>query len=304
MSEQDALIVRAINDRGGAIHLDALRDLGLAKEAVWRRVDGGLLVPLQPATYGLAGAAPSWTLRARAAVAATRDGALSQRAATAWWGLEGARRSVIDVMVRRGRLPVLGGVEVHRSRDLSDLDVTILDGLAVTTVTRSLLDVGGMVHAHRLRQMADDAVRRQLTTWDAIADRLGALARRGRPGIGPMRRLLEERVGDLGRTDSHFERIVLGHLLAAGIPAPRLQHRVELPGRVAYLDMAWPDRMVALECDGWDRHGTPTALAADLDRQNALVLAGWRPIRFSWQFVRDHPGAMVGQVAAALGIRS
>ncbi len=304
MSEQDAEIVRAVNGRGGAIHLDDIRAMGLSEDAVWRRIDGGLLVPLQPATYGLAGAPMTWTLRSRAAVAATRDGALSQRAAVAWWGLEGSRRSVVDVMVRRGRLPVLAGVEVHRSRDLSDLDVAVVDGLPVTTVTRSLLDVGALVHPQRLRQMADDAVRRELTTWDAIADRLRALARRGRPGIGPMRRLLEERIGDLGRTDSHFERIVLGRLLAAGIPAPRLQHRVELPGRVAYLDMAWPDRMVALECDGWDRHGTPTALAADLDRQNALVLAGWRPIRFSWQFARDHPAEMVAQVTAALELAS
>ena len=296
----DALMVRAVLERGGVIHLDELLSLGISESSVHRRVAAGGLVRLQPATYGLAGSPPSWELRARAAVIGSRDGVLSMRSSAAWWGLEGSRRSVVDVTVRRGRLPVLAGVHVHRSRDLSDMDLTTFEGLATTTVTRTLIDVAGVVHPYRLRQMADDAVRRELTTWEALADRLAALGRRGRPGVRAMRELLVERVGALGATKSHFERVVLGLLRSSGIADPVPQWRVELAGRVAFLDFAWPDRLVALECDGWDRHGTPTALAQDLDRQNALVLAGWTLLRYSWTTVAEFPDRVVDEVTDAL----
>jgi very-short-patch-repair endonuclease len=55
-----------------------------------------------------------------------------------------------------------------------------------------------------------------------------------------------------------------------------------------------------VECDGWETHGTPQALTADLERQNALVLAGWVPLRFSWRTVKDRPGLVATQITAAL----
>jgi len=66
------------------------------------------------------------------------------------------------------------------------------------------------------------------------------------------------------------------------------------------MDFAWLEQRVWLECDGWATHGTPSALDMDLDRQNELVLLGWRPVRFAWARLRDEPEREARQIRAAL----
>ena len=52
------------------------------------------------------------------------------------------------------------------------------------------------------------------------------------------------------------------------------------------LDLSWPDRMVAVECEGFRFHRTPDQLAWDEFRRNRLTLAGWRVLAYTWVRVR------------------
>ncbi len=54
-----------------------------------------------------------------------------------------------------------------------------------------------------------------------------------------------------------------------------------------------------MEVDGWARHHTPARFQADRERQNQLVLAGWRVLRFTWADLEE-PASVLGQVRAAL----
>jgi very-short-patch-repair endonuclease len=58
--------------------------------------------------------------------------------------------------------------------------------------------------------------------------------------------------------------------------------------------------MIAIEVDGWNTHGTPRALDSDLDRQNGLVLRGWRVLRFTWKQVTQRPDEVAATIRAAL----
>lgn len=63
-----------------------------------------------------------------------------------------------------------------------------------------------------------------------------------------------------------------------------------LAGTRYRLDYAWPPARLAVEVDGYASHAGLEAFGYDRERQNALVLAGWTVLRFTWAHVRDRPG--------------
>jgi hypothetical protein len=75
--------------------------------------------------------------------------ALSHRSAADLWDLvPGAARIAITVPHGRGGLPRT--LEVHRTRMLDARDFTERDGIPVTTVSRTLLDIAGVASRRRL----------------------------------------------------------------------------------------------------------------------------------------------------------
>jgi len=57
------------------------------------------------------------------------------------------------------------------------------------------------------------------------------------------------------------------------------------------------------ESDGFAHHGHREAFERDRFRQNLLVLAGWRVLRFTWRQICTDPDGVAEQVAAALAVR-
>lgn len=69
---------------------------------------------------------------------------------------------------------------------------------------------------------------------------------------------------------------------AAGLPEPVAEFRFH-PERRWRLDWAWPDWRLALEIEGgvWTggRHTRGRGFLGDMEKYNALALAGWRLVR-------------------------
>ncbi len=87
-----------------------------------------------------------------------------------------------------------------------------------------------------------------------------------------------------------------GRLCVAEYPAG-------VPGRKFRLDIAFPDDLVAVEVDGWAFHGKHLAAhGRDRERQNLLVIAGWKVIRFSAGQIFRTEAACLEQVAGILGV--
>ena len=192
---------------------------------------------------------------------------------------------------------------MHQTTRLPARDRTVLDGIPVTTPTRTLIDVGRFVTAARLGAMVDDAVRRDLTSYEDLHRRFAELAGRGRWGIATMREVLDRRPCGATVPDSQFELDVRELLTAAGLPEPVLHHRVDA-GEIAYvLDLAWPEARVALECDGFRFHRTPDQLEWDDRRRDALGLRGWLVLHTTWRRHREDPGGLVAEVRDALTSR-
>jgi very-short-patch-repair endonuclease len=79
---------------------------------------------------------------------------------------------------------------------------------------------------------------------------------------------------------------------------------VRLAGAVRFLDIAFPASLLALEIDGRLHETDRSIFESDRHRQNALVLAGWRVLRFTWAMLRDDPDGVVETVRAALATTS
>lgn len=192
------------------------------------------------------------------------------------------RTDRVDISTKtRGRLR-LPHVTAHETVCFSPVDHTVVNGVPVTAIPRTLIDAGA-VHSPRFVEDAlDDCIRRGLTTVAEVADRMQATAGQGRDGIGVMRTILEARADLQGETESVLESRFLRALREYAVPLPEAQHVIRLGYHVvARTDFAYPERRLAIEIDGLRFHASRRSLEADTARQNDIILAGYDLLRFT-----------------------
>jgi very-short-patch-repair endonuclease len=312
MSELDRRIAERAVRQHGLITLTDIIELGGSRQHVARRLSGGRLTRMGTETFLISGAPATNPVRMLAALLDVAPRALQERhpgvasaacshlAAGRLHDIPGYGTAPPEVAVPRGQRRRRAGVRVHESTDLDRCDVVLVDGIPVTDVHRTLLDLARYVGPQRLLRNIEWCRRQGLTTWSDLIATLARHARQGRHGIRRLRRVILAHADQAEVTDSDLELVVLSLLREHGLPDPVLHHRVEHQGRfVAEVDLAYPGAKVAIECDG-DVHLEVEVREADLPRQNDLVLLGWTVLRFSWRRVRDRPAAVVAEVSNAL----
>jgi len=96
-------------------------------------------------------------------------------------------------------------------------------------------------------------------------------------------------------TESPLERTMADALTAAGIAF----EREYLVGR-SRLDFAFPEKKLAVECDGYRYHSSPAQKEHDRKRDAFLRENGWRVIRFSAQEIKNDPAFCVQKIRDSL----
>ena len=194
-----------------------LRELGFARHAVAHRREQGRLHRVHRGVYAVGHARLTPRARLWAAVL-TEVGALSHRSAAELWDLLPAPGVVVDV-VTGGESRSTAALRVHRSATLRPCDVVVLEGLPVTTVARTLVDLAGILAPHRLRRI----VHRAETLRVLDVARVDELLARGRPkGTKALRAALASlAAAEPDVTRSELEERFLALVAAAGLPAPR-----------------------------------------------------------------------------------
>jgi hypothetical protein len=235
---------------------------------------------LRAAAYGVwlvAGTPSSWRQRVMTVCLALGPPiAASHGTAARLWALEcvapSRPRERVHVVVPPNRSGKnVAGAIVHRA-PLAAGDVAWRWEIPVTAVTRTLVDIAGEVTAEVLSRATDDALRRRLITPADLA-RLRTRRRRA-AGASTLDRVIDRRAGQTPG-DSVWEDRVYGWIVDAGLPAPVRQHQVVLPYGVAILDMAYPDRRIGIEFDGWQWHSARGRFDHDRIRASELALGGW-----------------------------
>jgi very-short-patch-repair endonuclease len=273
----------------GVVSVAQLRQLGLSRSAVasWRR--RGLLHPLHRGVYAVGHARVEWRGRLWAAVLA-RSAAVSHRSAGPLWDLTpipSGRIEVTTLAAAHSDDKIL----VHRSRTLTPDDIVHLDGLPVTSPTRTIQDLAQVLSPHRLERVLHTA--EHLRILDAAKLATPSPGRRSR-ALHHGLRTLEQ--ADPQLTKSEAEDAMLALLDRAGLPRPEVN-----PHLLGYVpDFLWRDQRLIAETDGKRTHLTATAFETDRERDARYLVAGYRVVRFTYrQLVRD-PEAVAATIAALL----
>ncbi len=266
------------------------------------RVRRGVLTAVDVDVFRIAGAPLTWEARVLSPILAAGPGAVvSHWTAAALWGFEGFNRGTPEITIPRGRRYRRPDVCCHESTDLDRCGTRRRQGIPLTDPSRTLLDLARFVSDDRLLRAAESARRLRLSSWSEMIAALAKHARRGRPGIRRLRRVIAANAHRDEITDSDFELLVLALLREHGLPEPKLHHVLRGPdGRlVAEIDLAYPLLRIAIELDG-GVHREPDVFERDRPRQNGIVLDGWIILRFTWKTFVERPQDIVDEVRAAI----
>ena len=203
-----------------------------------------------------------------------RQATVTGRAAAALHGAQWVDPDVpIELNFANNRSP--RGIVTRRETLLAE-EVTRRDGLPATTVTRTAFDL-----ARR-----SSPVRRAIANLDALANATQfstndvlAVAE-AHPHLRGVRRVPSLLDAVEAGAQSPRETYLRLDLIDAGFPRPMTQIPVARPGgRWYYLDMGWPELMVAVEYDGEHHRTSRKAYVLDAERQDFLGSVGWHVVR-------------------------
>jgi very-short-patch-repair endonuclease len=180
-----------------------------------------------------------------------------------------------------------------RFRRVTCLDATVRNGVRVTAVARTIVD---LADRPELEHVLDAALHKRLTTVDRMKEYVKPL--RTKPGLKRLRRLLDDR--EKGLLTTELERRFDDLLQRSTLPYPARQH----PIGAYFADFAYVEERIVLELDGGESHMRKEVFEHDRLRQNEIVLSGWLVIRFTWDDVTQRRDYVIRTVRQAIVERS
>jgi very-short-patch-repair endonuclease len=285
--------------QAGAITSEQLARAGVTVGRRRALVRAGVLDKVQRGVYRLVGSEPDWRRALWIALLASGEGAFAcRRSAATLWELDGVEHGCIDIAVPAGAHPRRPGTV--RLATVGVDDVICHRGVPITSVARTLLDLGSVVDAGIVERSLECALRRKLVSLGSLS---GSAESARSPGAARLRRVLDQRPEGAPPTESDPETRFMQIARRMGLPEPRRQYVVILRGRKYRLDFAWPGMRMAVEIDSISAHG-PDRLDADLHRQNQIQLDGWLIVRFTRQKVVHDPRGVERDLRAAWELRT
>lgn len=285
----DRVISELAERQHGRVGRWQLLAAGIGAGAIDRRVARGHLHVVHRGAYAVGHRAPSRRGAEMAAVLAYGPGAsLCRPSAAALHGMRDWAGPPHVVATRpRERRP---GIVVHTSRTLGPLDVTVVDGIPVTTWARTIVDLSDdLAVDHIVRLLEQAAILRLyddgelMTTVARLPGRRGA--KRLRAAIARGAHLVPQ------RTRSQLEERFLAVVRAADPPLEGLRTNVWVPG-AGEVDALWADQRLVVELDGARFHAHVGALERDHAKTADLERAGYRVARVTWADVAGRPDAL------------
>jgi predicted transcriptional regulator of viral defense system len=267
---------------------------GHSADELRARLRDGELTRLRPGVY-LPGPEPDdrdarHRLAVHAAFIDLADGAVASHGSAAvlhglpTWGVPLERVQVTKVRAYGGRRQQRTHVRVCR---LDPDEVTVVDGIPVTTIERTVVDLARSLPFEPAVALGDAALAAHLAAADGLVEALRRSAHR--PGCIRARRVIAFLDG---RSESVGESRSRVAIREAGLPAPVPQWEVrDARGRLlGRTDFGWPEWLVVGEFDGRIKYGRllrPGLDAAEIVyreklREDELRAEGLTVVRWNW----------------------
>jgi very-short-patch-repair endonuclease len=282
--------------QGGHVTRSQLLALGIGRRTVDRWIASGHLIRVYRGVYAVGYRSRNPIERAHAAVLAGGEGsALADGTALVVWGIWKRWAQPLEIVIAGDRRP--SGLVAHRSKNLLPRDITVVNGLRVTSAARTLLDTAQRLTEKQRTRAVNDLRLRNLVTLDALADVIERNPTRR--GVTLLRPLLEIAQAEPSRSklEDAFMKLITGHAL----PVPQIN--VHVGGH--RVDAYFAQHRLIVELDGWASHRTRTAFVNDR-RQDADILAatGIPTVRLVYDDTLLHPDATAARLSAILKARA
>jgi very-short-patch-repair endonuclease len=232
-----------------------------------------------------------------AVLASGPEAVLSHHSAAALWLIRPDSRSIIDVTTPR-KSRSWKGIRRHHSVLPAD-EVTVEEGIPVTTVPRTILDLAPTEPADVVENLLRESEFRQLSDRLSLPDLIGRYP--GRRGVRKVQLALERLEEEPeGRRRSKLEERFAPFLRLHHLPLPRFNDWILLGDKRFCVDCHWPDLRQIVELDGWEGHRTRTAFREDRARDRRLATAGYTVTRLTWNQLEDEPEAVAADLRRLL----
>jgi very-short-patch-repair endonuclease len=179
-------------------------------------------------------------------------------------------------------------------RRLDPADVTVLDGIPVTSVARTLLDIAETERPRTLQHALEQAERMRCLDSRAITET--CQRNRGRRGLKPLSAAVRAFDHKAAETNQGLEREFLAFVTKYRLPQPQIN--VGVCGYV--VDFLWPDHDLIVEADSYEFHRDRATFESDRRRDIQLRLAGYTVVRLTHRRLKEEPAVVAKELRALL----
>jgi predicted transcriptional regulator of viral defense system len=275
----------------GVLALAQLVEFGLSARAVRDRVAAGRLHRVHAGVFAVGHAPLTRQGHYMAAVLACgEDAGLACREAAALRHLRAGNRATVDVISPRRAGRGLRGIDAHTSSTLLPRDIEKVDGIPCTSVARTLLDLAAVLPRRAVERAFDQAEVLRVLDARAIEDVLRRT--HGHRGNATLRSILRDHAPASTLTRNELEEAFLAICDAAGLPRPAVNARIALEPGGYEADFLWRAEGLIAEADGRAAHATGRSFEHDRRRDQRLMLAGYRVVRFARSQIVEDPGSV------------
>ncbi len=258
-------------------------------------------------------------VRVAAALHHHPDAVVSHQSAAEIHGLQGGSNPARVVVTAPGSHHTKGpGCRIWTTQ-LPIEDIVSVDGIRVTSVLRTAIDVARTEVDGRALAVMDHTMRRLVVQQlgELPARELRRLLARGHL-MEPIRESLLETAkalrGCIGiakarqairlahpASESVLESISRSNMLVANLPLPMIGMPVlGASGKEYWADALWPDQRVIGEADGAVKYQTIDDVLREKDRQDDLTRAGYQVVRWRWKEGVVKPMIMINRLRPTL----
>jgi hypothetical protein len=252
--------------------------------------------------YGMPGWPESWWRQVwRAYLATGPHAVVSHETAATIRRLTNFPRGRIVLTTPHGDHHWHGLADMRQSTDLAPDHISVVAGLRVTTMVRTLFDLAAVARRERLAVAIEDAHISGECRLEELLAFYEDLRRPGKRGMKQLGKILSERGPGYVPSQSWLQRRMVRVLVGGGLPEPEVE--VHFPWRTAResrADALYRVKRIILEADGRRWHTRVDQMAEDRRRDNVAQNHGHRVYRFVYPELRYDPEYVVETVREAL----
>jgi very-short-patch-repair endonuclease len=278
--------LRLARSQQGLLTRAQLLEMGLSTGDITRGARAGLLRRLGPRVFEREATPDAWRRKLRFATLWLREGVVSHRAAGLLHRLDGVESAPVELSVtswQRSRR----GVKVICVDSIPEDERTTVEGFAVTTVPRTLVDLASKVSEEKLAWAVEHAWRRGDTNPQELRFRFDHVRERGMKGMSKLDAVLRDCERRIRPLESALEIRMWRLLARIGLrPEPQLSVWDE-QGELR-IDFAFMFERVAVETMGKKSHEGDANLERDCRRATRLSALGWIVVPVTWDMLEEN----------------